>query len=79
MRYQIRFFDPEDPSKPLFFMRCVGHLILFVHQVHHRGQVHDLLSQTAVAPPQLDEFFLSQDASRRSAEMQTLSLAKRTQ
>lgn len=27
---------------------------LFNHQTHHRGQVHDLLSQTAVAPPSLD-------------------------
>lgn len=27
---------------------------LFNHQTHHRGQVHDLLSQTRVAPPSLD-------------------------
>lgn len=27
---------------------------LFNHQTHHRGQVHDMLSQTAVAPPSLD-------------------------
>ncbi len=27
---------------------------LFNHQTHHRGQVHGLLSQTAVAPPSLD-------------------------
>ena len=53
--------------------RVLAHL--FVHQVHHRGQVHDLLSQTAVAPPQLDEFFLSQDASRRAEEMATLALS----
>jgi uncharacterized damage-inducible protein DinB len=26
----------------------------FNHQTHHRGQVHGLLSQTAVAPPPLD-------------------------
>lgn len=26
----------------------------FNHQTHHRGQVHGLLSQTAVAPPVLD-------------------------
>ncbi|MGB0505098.1 MAG: DinB family protein [Pikeienuella sp.] len=31
---------------------------LFQHQVHHRGQIHGLLSQTHVAPPQLDDFFL---------------------
>ena len=30
----------------------LGHL--FNHQTHHRGQVHDMLSQTAVAPPELD-------------------------
>lgn len=27
---------------------------LFNHQTHHRGQVHDMLSQTAVPPPSLD-------------------------
>lgn len=27
---------------------------LFNHQTHHRGQVHDLLSQTEVPPPSLD-------------------------
>jgi uncharacterized damage-inducible protein DinB len=27
---------------------------LFNHQTHHRGQVHTMLSQTAVAPPSLD-------------------------
>ena len=27
---------------------------LFNHQTHHRGQVHDLLSQTEVAPPSLE-------------------------
>lgn len=26
----------------------------FNHQTHHRGQVHDMLSQTEVAPPVLD-------------------------
>lgn len=33
-------------------------LHLFQHQIHHRGQVHAMLSGTAVTPPQLDEFFL---------------------
>ena len=27
---------------------------MFNHQTHHRGQAHDLLSQTEVAPPPLD-------------------------
>ena len=26
----------------------------FNHQTHHRGQVHDMLSQAGVAPPMLD-------------------------
>ncbi len=55
--------------------RVLAHL--FVHQVHHRGQIHDMLSQTSVAPPQLDEFFLSQDAPRRAAEMARLGLTER--
>lgn len=34
---------------------------LFQHQIHHRGQAHAMLAGTAVAPPQLDEFFLEHD------------------
>jgi uncharacterized damage-inducible protein DinB len=26
----------------------------FNHQTHHRGQIHDMLTQTAIAPPVLD-------------------------
>lgn len=48
---------------------------LFLHQVHHRGQVHALLRETPVEPPQLDEFFLSQDLGRREAELRDLGLA----
>jgi len=62
-----------DPAGAVWFdplHRVLAHL--FVHQVHHRGQVHDLLSQTAVAPPQLDEFYLSQDEARRAPEMGAL-------
>ena len=32
-------------------------LHLFNRQTHHRGQVHDQLSQTSVAPPPLDLIF----------------------
>ncbi|HEV7433334.1 MAG TPA: DinB family protein [Pseudorhizobium sp.] len=32
-------------------------LHLYQHQIHHRGQVHAMLSGTTVSPPQLDEFF----------------------
>jgi uncharacterized damage-inducible protein DinB len=34
---------------------------LFVHQIHHRGQTHAMLSGTPIAPPQLDEWFLAMD------------------
>ncbi|NQV21401.1 MAG: damage-inducible protein DinB [Rhodospirillales bacterium] len=30
---------------------------MFNHQTHHRGQIHDLLSQTDVPPPELDLIF----------------------
>lgn len=33
-------------------------LHLFQHQIHHRGQAHAMLSETSVAPPQLDDFHL---------------------
>jgi uncharacterized damage-inducible protein DinB len=39
-----RFEDPVD--------LLVAHF--FNHQAHHRGQVHDMLTQTDVAPPALD-------------------------
>lgn len=45
---------------------------LFVHQIHHRGQAHAMLSGTGVEPPQLDEFFLAGDAHLRAAEMREL-------
>ena len=34
----------------------------FNHQTHHRGQVHDMLSQTAVAPPPLDLIYFVREA-----------------
>ncbi len=38
---------------------------LFQHQTHHRGQAHAMLSGTSVAPPQLDEFIVGDDAGTR--------------
>jgi len=35
---------------------------LFYHQTHHRGQVHDMLSQTETAPPPLDLIFYLREA-----------------
>jgi uncharacterized damage-inducible protein DinB len=36
-------------------------LHMLQHSIHHRGQIHAMLSGTSVAPPQLDEFFLAED------------------
>jgi uncharacterized damage-inducible protein DinB len=47
-------------------------LHLFQHQVHHRGQAHAMLSGTSVRPPQLDEFFLADEAALRAAEFADL-------
>ncbi|HKX41149.1 MAG TPA: DinB family protein [Burkholderiaceae bacterium] len=50
--------------------RVLAHL--FQHQIHHRGQVHAMLAGTAVAPPQLDDFFLASDAPLRVADFAAL-------
>lgn len=47
---------------------------LFVHQIHHRGQVHAMLAGTSVAPPQLDEYFLNYDAARRAPDLTALGI-----
>ncbi|MEM9239405.1 MAG: damage-inducible protein DinB, partial [Pseudomonadota bacterium] len=38
------------------------------HQIHHRGQVHCMLSGTSVAPPQLDEFYLAWEPDQKLRE-----------
>jgi uncharacterized damage-inducible protein DinB len=47
---------------------------LFLHSVHHRGQVHAMLSGTSVAPPQLDEFIMDGPGDRepRKPELEQL-------
>ncbi|MET0596342.1 MAG: DinB family protein [Mesorhizobium sp.] len=62
----------EDGQVP----EAIGDLLahLFQHQIHHRGQVHAMLSGSSVAPPQLDEYFLAFDADRRQAEVARLGL-----
>jgi uncharacterized damage-inducible protein DinB len=49
-------------------------LHVFQHQVHHRGQVHAMLAGTRAAPPQLDEFFLDEDAPLRARELEEIGL-----
>jgi uncharacterized damage-inducible protein DinB len=52
----------------------VVHLLmhLFNHQVHHRGQAHAMLSGTAVAPPQLDEFMMPSEFALRREDRAAL-------
>lgn len=47
---------------------------VFLHDIHHRGQVHAMLSGTSVAPPQLDEFLLDYDLKLRKDEVERLNL-----
>lgn len=59
--------------------RC-DHLLmhLFQHQIHHRGQAHAMLAGTAVAPPQLDEFFSIAEAPLRADEFAELGWTEET-
>lgn len=54
--------------------RILAHL--FQHQIHHRGQAHAMLAGTRVAPPQLDEFFCSDDAHLRAADLAELGVTE---
>ena len=50
--------------------RILAHL--FEHDIHHRGQVHAMLSGTHVKPPQLDEFFCTGEADLRARDFAEL-------
>ena len=51
---------------------------LFQHQIHHRGQAHAMLAETAVKPPQLDEFFAAGEAPLRAGEFAELGWREAT-
>ncbi len=55
-------------------VRLLAHL--FQHQIHHRGQVHGMLSATRIAPPQLDEFFCANEAALRVADFTALGFSE---
>ncbi|NUT76805.1 damage-inducible protein DinB [Pseudomonas sp. C1C7] len=57
---------PQNDSR----LRLLSHL--FEHQIHHRGQVHAMLSGTSVKPPQLDEFFCEGEAGLRAEDFAEL-------
>ena len=65
-----------DRGEAGVFRERIGNLLahLFVHDIHHRGQVHAMLSGTSVKPPQLDEFFLDFDLPLRRDEVARLGI-----
>jgi uncharacterized damage-inducible protein DinB len=67
---------PGDLRHPERAQDVLAHL--FVHQIHHRGQVHAMLAGTFVPPPQLDEFFLVQDSALRAGDFAALGFAEAT-
>ncbi len=67
----------EDGQIPERIGDLLAHL--FLHEIHHRGQVHAMLSGTSVKPPQLDEFFLDFDEKLRRNEVERLKLAESTE
>jgi uncharacterized damage-inducible protein DinB len=67
--------DDASPARSERIADALPHL--FQHQIHHRGQVHGLLSATTVGPPQLDEYFLATDAPLRADELRALGLPVR--
>ncbi|MDX2272892.1 MAG: DinB family protein [Cyanobacteriota bacterium] len=83
----IHFCDhltPQDLAQPIAFDRgqrgilwdrvdrTLSHLL--VHQIHHRGQAHAMLSSTEVSPPQLDEFLMAGDAHLRAEDLRELGI-----
>jgi uncharacterized damage-inducible protein DinB len=71
----VTLYRPGDRQYRERIADVLAHL--FQHDIHHRGQVHAMLAGTAVPPPQLDEFFLAQDAPLRAAELDALGLPRR--
>jgi uncharacterized damage-inducible protein DinB len=77
----VNSLAPPDLSRPVHIHRgsriqidtvadTLMHLML--HDQHHRGQVHAMLSGTSLKPPQLDEFFMSDDARFRAEDLAAL-------
>ncbi|AZN99248.1 damage-inducible protein DinB [Mesorhizobium sp. M9A.F.Ca.ET.002.03.1.2] len=62
----------EDGMIPERIGDILAHV--FLHDIHHRGQVHAMLSGTSVKPPQLDEFLLDYDLKLRQVEIKRLGL-----
>jgi uncharacterized damage-inducible protein DinB len=46
------------------------------HQIHHPGPAHAMLAGTSVAPPQLDEFFCTDDTPLHAADFEALGFTE---
>ena len=68
-------FDRGARGRPLDRIdRTLAHV--FMHQTHHRGQVHAMLSGTSVKPPQLDEFLMTNDAVFRVEDLVAVGMTE---
>ena len=54
--------------------RILAHL--FQHQIHQRGQAHAMLAGTCVKPPQLDEFYCTNEAPLRAGDFAELGFSE---
>lgn len=80
----MRRLHGRDLARPVLLDRrlrgvhreSVGSVLphFFMHQIHHRGQAHAMLAGTAVAPPQLDEFFLDNDRDLQAEDERAFDL-----
>ena len=71
----VHLLHDDRPARSDLACLVLNHL--FMHQTHHRAQVHSMLSGTHVKPPQLDEFILRADESFRVMEMSALGWTER--
>ncbi len=73
-----RYVTIERPGKAQHDTRTRLLAHVFQHQIHHRGQVHAMLSGTSAAPPQLDDFFCAGDAEYRAEDFAELGWTEDT-
>ena len=68
----------QVPRRDGIYTDRIGRILahLFQHQIHHRGQAHAMLAGTAVKPPQLDEFFCSNEAALRAQDFAELGFSE---
>lgn len=68
----------QVPRRAGLYTDQMGRILLhlFEHQIHHRGQVHAMLAGTSVAPPQLDEFFCSNEVPLRAQDFAELGFTE---